>query len=120
MSALLKEETFTLTSPEAVETVEAAIGELTRLFVEADARRNRIGRRLREVQSGAVEVRRRHARTELDAFLPPLRLLALEDVAAENAPPVTLRGVLTVLRDSLDDVWRIWWGKHFMPWWRAR
>lgn len=118
MSALRKEE-FAYTEPDTVESVEAAITELTRLFAEADTRRGRIGRRLREVQSGAVEVRRRHARTRLDAFLPPLRLLSIETVEPAAAPR-DLRGVLSVLAEALDDVFRIWWRRHLLPWWKGR
>jgi hypothetical protein len=119
MSALLKEQ-FILTVPDTVESLDAAIEELTRLYVEADARRGQLGRRLREVQSGAVEVRRRHARNALDAFLPPLAS------PRSNAPPPSLRlprpcaDALSLLFDSLDDVLRIWWGRQLMRWWRAR
>lgn len=119
MSALLNEEVFTVTEPDTVESAEAAIRELTRLYAEAEARLGRIGRRLRDVRSGAVEVRRRHARSQLDAFLPELRLISIEAVT-EVAPPATLRGVLTLLIDALDDVLRIWWGRHFTAWWRSR
>jgi hypothetical protein len=119
MSALLKEQ-FILTVPDTVESLDAAIEELTRLYVEADARRGQLGRRLREVQSGAVEVRRRHARNALDAFLPPLSITSFERAAAEPAPPPTLRCALSLLFEALDDVLRIWWGRQLMRWWRAR
>jgi hypothetical protein len=119
MSALLKEHAFTPHDPDSIESVEAAIEELTRLYVEADARRNRVGRRLREVQSGAVELRRRHARTQLDAFLPPLHLLSIDYAEAVPARAPTFRGVFVVLLAALDDVVRIWWGRHLKPWWNT-
>ena len=109
--------TSSAADPDSVESVDAAIDELTRLYVEADARRGRLGRRLDELRMGAKELRRGRARSQLDAFLPQLRLVSIERVD-EPPPPATLPGVLGVLFDALGDVLRIWWGKHFMPWWR--
>lgn len=120
MAAVLKQESFTLGDPGSVETVEEALREVTRLFVEADARRGRLERRRNELLAGVRDLRRRRARNELDAFLPPLRLISIERAEAEAEVVPTLRGCLSVLFGALNDVLRIWWGRHFMPWVSAR
>jgi hypothetical protein len=109
MAAVLKEQ-FIPAAPDSVESVDAAINELTRLYVEADARRGQLGRRLREVQSGAVEVRRRHARNALDAFLPGITFYSIEYAEPEPGDPVG--DALPVLFNSLEDVVRLWQEKY--------
>jgi hypothetical protein len=94
MSALLKEQRVAPTDPDNVEMAEEALRELTRLFVEVDARRGRIERRMNEVRMGAVELRRRRARTALDAYLPPLTFISIED-GHEATPPNRGRGAVT-------------------------
>jgi hypothetical protein len=122
MSAVALKAAPPVVSGDELEAVETAVRELTRLYAEADARAGRIGRRLREVRSGAVEVRRRHARNYLDAYLPPLKIVSIERTheGSVHAEPPTLLGLLGLLRDSLSDVLRIWWGRHFKRWWYAR
>lgn len=113
-------ETFTLRDPEEVERAEDAVREITRLFVHVDAQRNSLLRRMDELAMNTRELRRKKARTQLDAFLPPLRLLSIEHADSAQAPPPTLRSLLGLLFTALDDVLRIWWGNHFLPAWRSR
>ena len=94
-----------------LESTETALDEVTRLYVQADARRGALGRRRAELLMGAKELRRKRARNDLDAFLPPLELISIEYASVPVQTP-GLREALPVLFWSLVDVWRIWRHKY--------
>ncbi len=98
--------------PDELESVEAALEEITRRFVETDADRGRLEHRMMELRQGRNELRRRRARNALDAYLPPLTIYSFERVTVPQPPP-PLREAVPVLFFSVIDVVCIWWGKYF-------
>lgn len=120
MSALFEEKTAAQPEADDLEPKEEALAEITRQLVIAGAAHGRLQRRRDEVMMDVREARRRRARGTLDAYIPPLNIFKFERATPEPAPPPTLEVILRLLYDALDDVLRIWWGKHFLVWWRAR
>lgn len=98
--------------PDELESFDDALEEVTRRFVEADARRGSLHHRMMELRQGRDELRRHRARTALDAYLPPLTIYSFERVTVPQPPPPR-REALPVLFFSVIDVLCIWWGKYF-------
>lgn len=101
-----------------LESVDAALEEITRRFVETDADRGRLENRMMELRQNRDEVRRRRARNTLDAYLPPLTIYSFER-DARPTPPAPIRRSLAILFESLLDVWVIWWRKQVAARFRA-
>lgn len=95
-----------------LESFNETLEEVTRRFVEADARRGSLHHRMMELRQGRDELRRRRARNTLDAYLPPLTIYSFERVTVPQPPP-PLREAPRVLYSALLDVVCIWWSKYF-------
>lgn len=71
-----------------LESIEAALREITERFADADKVRSDLQRRRNELLQGAREARRRRARSTLDAFLPPITFVSIETAPRAAPPPV--------------------------------
>jgi hypothetical protein len=103
MAAQLKEVPH---EQDELESVEVALEEITRCFVETDADRSRLEHRMMELRQGRDELRRRRARNTLDAYLPPLDIYSIEDADPPNGNgsvnPESVSSLSHAALDALD------------------
>jgi hypothetical protein len=71
--------------PDEMEALDAAILEVQTKIAANGPDNNYLWGRLTELESGRKELRRRRARSYLDAYLPPVRFFSIEEEQPQSA-----------------------------------